>query len=408
MAVLGYLIGRLPAARGVHRLPKPLRRHLGHEILLILKGYLPVFLANMENPTPMVTSVTAMAAIVANLSSEDRGKTAWVAAGGMLVVRLGWVGVAILLGGTLLSAVSGKMEDAGPIVFMIAAAPVIFTSESRDVHFIWGALVGAVVLYEVLLRGWVGGTRAARYFRAAAFGSLFLLLGVSAFYLARYHYRNLGIHVKRFAKGPTQMRVIALTFDDGPDPRYTPAILDILDQFNVKATFFMVGTHVARNPDLAHQVAQRGHEIGSHTYTHRNLLGLARPTLMVEVAKNQNTIERAVGRRPTLFRPPRGLYDNNLGAILEKEGLTLVMWSRSSVDWSEPGPEAVVRNVLTKVQNGDVILFHDSGDLVGSTGGSRLSTVEALPTIISELKRRGYTFVTITEMMVLSGLVGGN
>lgn len=408
MAVLGYLFGRLPAARGVCRLPRLLRRYFGHEILLLLKGLVPVVLANIENPTPMVTAVTAMAAIVGNLSSEDRGRTAWVAAGTMLVVRLGWVGAVILVSGTVLAAANKKMENAGPVVFILAAAPLIFKSESRDIHFLWGALVGAVVLYEVLLREWVGGTRAARYLRAAAFGTLFLFLGVSAFYLVRYHYRNLGIHVKQFARGPLQMKVVALTFDDGPDPKYTPAILDILDQFNVKATFFMVGTHVSRNPELAKRVADRGHEIGSHTYTHRNLLGLPRLALLREVVKNQSVIEKATGRHPTLFRPPRGLYDNGLGSVLEREGLTLVLWSRSSVDWSEPGPEAVVRNVLTKVQNGDVILFHDSGDLVGSTGGSRLSTVEALPTIISELKRRGYAFMTITEMMVLSGLVGGN
>jgi peptidoglycan/xylan/chitin deacetylase (PgdA/CDA1 family) len=407
MAVLGYLFGRLSARAGWLRLPAAVRRFVPYELFVVAKGGLPVVLANLENPTPMVMAVTAMAATLANMYSRDAGKSAWVAVGSVLPTGLGWIWLSVLAAGALASVKDRRLADVGPALFAIGAAPTLFRITNRDIYFIWGIVLGAAVLREVTQREWASGSRVVRYLRATVVGLLFLCLGLSSFYMVRYQYRNLGLHVQRIARGPSGMKVVALTFDDGPDPKYTPAILEILAQFDVKATFFLVGLHVEKYPDLARRVVTAGHSVGSHTYTHRNLLGLSRPAIEAEVTHAGTVIERTTGQRVTLFRPPRGLYDANLPAILNRKGLTLALWSRSSVDWAEPGWEAVARRVLSKIKNGDIILLHDSGDLVGSSGGSRLSTVEALPTIVSELKRRGYSFVSLREMIFLNELVGG-
>ncbi|HHU77163.1 MAG TPA: polysaccharide deacetylase family protein [Firmicutes bacterium] len=227
-----------------------------------------------------------------------------------------------------------------------------------------------------------------------------------AFFLNRYVYRGFGMQIELFRKGPPEAHVVALTFDDGPDPRFTPDILDILAEEDVKATFFMVGKHVEKYPHIAQQVLEAGHEIGNHTYSHANLLQAPLGRITTEIERGEKAIFNATGLRPSLFRPPRGLYEAKLMEETKERGYTITLWSLSSNDWLEMRPVDISRTILQNVTPGDIILFHDSGNLIRAEGGERLPTVRSLKTVISGLKEQGYDFVTVTELLILSGLSG--
>ena len=233
-----------------------------------------------------------------------------------------------------------------------------------------------------------------------------ILLLVFAFFLNRYVYRGFGLQVESFRKGPPEANVVAITFDDGPDPRFTPAILQILAEEEVKATFFMVGKHVEKHPHLARQVADAGHEIGNHTYSHANLFQTPPGHAAQEIERGEEAIFKATGQRPSLFRPPRGLYEPKLLEETKEKGYTVVLWSLSSKDWLEMRPVDITQTILQNVGPGDILLFHDSGNLIRAEGGERLPTVRSLRAVISGLKEKGYDFVTVTELLILSGLSG--
>jgi peptidoglycan/xylan/chitin deacetylase (PgdA/CDA1 family) len=229
---------------------------------------------------------------------------------------------------------------------------------------------------------------------------------VFTFFLNRYVYRGFGMQVELFRKGAADARVVALTFDDGPDPRFTPDILKTLAAEDVKATFFMVGKHAEKYPQLARQIAAAGHEIGNHTYNHVNLLQIPTERMVMEIERGEEAVFNATRQRPSLFRPPRGLYDANLLKETKDRGYTVILWSLSSRDWLEMRPQDISQTILQKVSPGEIILFHDSGNLIRAEGGDRLPTVRSLQTIIRGLKKEGYDFVTITELLILSGLSG--
>lgn len=235
---------------------------------------------------------------------------------------------------------------------------------------------------------------------------LTVLLLFSAFFLNRYVYRGFGMQVEVFRKGPPEANVVAITFDDGPDPRFTPDILGILAEEDVKATFFMVGKHVEKYPHLARQVMAAGHEIGNHTYSHANLFQALPGHIAREIGRGEEAIFEATGLRPSLFRPPRGLYETKLLEETKERGYTVILWSLSSRDWLEMRPTDISRAILQNVSPGDIILFHDSGNIIRAEGGERLSTVRSLKPVLAGLKKQGYDFVTITELLVLSGLSG--
>ncbi|MEW5919569.1 MAG: polysaccharide deacetylase family protein [Bacillota bacterium] len=235
---------------------------------------------------------------------------------------------------------------------------------------------------------------------------LFVFLMVMGFLLNRYVYRGFGMQVDLFRKGPEQVKIIALTFDDGPNPRFTPQILEILAEEQVEATFFMVGKHVDKYPHIARMVAKAGHEIGNHTYSHANLLQASPQRITKEIEQAEEAIFNATGIRPYLFRPPRGLYNTTVMDESRARGYTIVLWSLSSKDWLELRDVDIINGILSNAGNGDIILFHDSGNLIRSQGGERLTMVRSLKPIIQGLKEQGYDFVTITEMLVISGLSG--
>lgn len=179
---------------------------------------------------------------------------------------------------------------------------------------------------------------------------------------------------------------IALTFDDGPSS-FTPQILSVLQRNGVHATFFCVGQQVQARPGFVREAYQAGNVISNHTWSHPNLTLLVPSQIRWQLSRASATIRWAIGISPTLFRPPYGAINTMVRETVRKLGLHTVLWSVDSLDWKRPGVAAIVSNVLKHARNGSIVLMHDGG-------GDRSETVQALPIIINELRRRGFVFVT--------------
>lgn len=193
---------------------------------------------------------------------------------------------------------------------------------------------------------------------------------------------------------PTEKKTIAFTFDDGPDQRQTPKILEVLEQYQAKATFFVVGDRVDRFPEIVRMELSKGHEIGNHSYHHPSFQNLGRDSILSELTKTQQAISQATGQTAVLFRPPGGSYNQNIINISKDNNLQLILWSwhQDTKDWKAPGVQRIVNKVLNNVRNGDIILMHDY--VYNSS-----QTSEALKIILPELQKRGYSFVTVSQLL---------
>ncbi len=191
----------------------------------------------------------------------------------------------------------------------------------------------------------------------------------------------------------TPRKVIALTFDDGPWPNSTTQILRILEEHQIQGTFFLVGQAVKAYPNLVKTIAQSGHAIGNHSWSHP--YHAMNPTIAAsQIDRTTQIIEEITGEKSVLFRPPGGFMNNGLVAHAQKNNYAVVMWSADSLDYTQPSASKLLNNVLRQVSNGGIVLMHDGG-------GNRTQTVAALPLLIHELKQRHYQFVTIPELFHL-------
>ncbi|MEC0127987.1 polysaccharide deacetylase family protein [Paenibacillus pabuli] len=196
---------------------------------------------------------------------------------------------------------------------------------------------------------------------------------------------------------PTHDKLIALTFDDGPDPVQTPQILALLQQYQAKGTFFVLGKWAEKFPELIQQEQREGHEIANHTYAHTYAVRSTRADkYSLEMNEAEKSIVEAGAARPLLFRPPGGYYNDMVIQAAKQQGYTIVLWSwhQDTRDWASPGVSAIVNKVLKNARNGDIVLFHDKVE-------GKSQTVTALKTILPKLQEQGYRFVTVSELLAV-------
>jgi peptidoglycan/xylan/chitin deacetylase (PgdA/CDA1 family) len=191
----------------------------------------------------------------------------------------------------------------------------------------------------------------------------------------------------------TRDKVVAITFDDGPDPRFTPQLLAILRQYHVHATFFMIGRQIERYPALATAVAADGNCIGNHTYSHPDLPLDSSAQVTTELRRCEELIAKTTGTDSHLFRPPRGMLSRPVISEVEQQGYHTILWTISADSHDAPTPALMADRVLRNTRPGTIILAHD-GMLA-----CRWQDVAATALIVPALQQQGYRFVTIPELL---------
>ena len=185
---------------------------------------------------------------------------------------------------------------------------------------------------------------------------------------------------------------IAMTFDDGPDPKLTPKLLDLLKAKGIKATFFVVGQNASEYPDVLKRAVAEGHEIANHSWSHPNFAKMSDGAVGNELQKTQDAIMRATGIKPVLLRPPYGsITKHEREWIHDKFGYKIILWDVDPLDWRYRNATRVQSEILKQTRHGSIILSHDI----------HATTIEAMPATFNELLAKGYKFVTVSELLAL-------
>ncbi|MDD3336188.1 MAG: polysaccharide deacetylase family protein [Eubacteriales bacterium] len=229
---------------------------------------------------------------------------------------------------------------------------------------------------------------------AAKVGLTLCLLAISAAYVVGLN-DNATAVVARKRELPVYSversdKVISISFDASWGADKTIAILDLLDQYDVKTTFFLVGGWVDKYPDMLKEIAARGHEIGNHSDTHPHMSQLKEQAIKDELRIMSDKVEKLTGVRPTLFRPPYGDYNDRVVQVARAEGYEVVQWSIDSLDWKDRGTQDIIKQCTYRVDNGDIVLFHnDSNDIVN-----------ALPTVLQHYQGLGFKIIPVSEILL--------
>lgn len=197
-------------------------------------------------------------------------------------------------------------------------------------------------------------------------------------------------HENVYINGPNRKQV-ALTFDDGPDGKVTPAIIDILDKYKVKGNFFFLGSHVEAHPDVVKKAFNSGHLISSHSYNHVELPKLTKQDIDTEIAKAGSAIKSVIGKEPAFIRTPYGETNNQVAEIAQSKRYAIILWSIDTLDWSQKEAGNIVKNVMNHVRNGDIILMHSDE--------KKNEAVKALPELIEGLQEKGFEIVDLETLL---------
>ncbi|MDG0791396.1 polysaccharide deacetylase family protein [Cohnella ginsengisoli] len=193
----------------------------------------------------------------------------------------------------------------------------------------------------------------------------------------------------------TSAKAIAITFDDGPNPEFTPQMLAIFREEGGRATFYMNGNQIERDPDTARLVHAEGHEIGNHSFTHPNLTELDEAAVRAELVRTGNLIRETVGVEPATFRPPYLATDAKVERIARELGYAVMGGVNGAArDWEMPGADHILEASLAVVEPGSILVFHDGH-------GDRSQTVEAVRALVRTLIKEGYMFVTASELLAM-------
>lgn len=198
-------------------------------------------------------------------------------------------------------------------------------------------------------------------------------------------------------RGSRTLPYVALTFDDGPVSSNTSRVLDILKQRNIKATFYVLGNRVVNNPGLIRRMVAEGHEVGNHTWDHKKLTRLSDAQVRSQLNRTRDAIISAAGVKPRTMRPPYGaLLTRQRNMIYREYGYPTVMWDVDPEDWKKPGAGVVRNRIVSRTRNGSIILLHDL----------HASSIDAVPSTVDALLRKGYKFVTVSQLIAMKASGG--
>lgn len=226
------------------------------------------------------------------------------------------------------------------------------------------------------------------------YGWLLLILLIMYFYILVRGAINVcsGFYVEVFCKGTTQEKIVALTFDDGPDSIHTTQILDILNKHDVKASFFIIGKKAEQNEALIRRILEERHTIGNHSYSHDFFFDLfGRKKMEQDLLKTDEFIEKISGAKPAYFRPPYGVTNPTVAKVVKKLGHKAIGWSVRSLDTVLKDEDKIVGRVLDRLHPGAVILLHDDREI----------TVKSLEKLILKIKNEGYRFIGLEDLKML-------
>lgn len=211
----------------------------------------------------------------------------------------------------------------------------------------------------------------------------------------------LGANVRRLPEAAVARREVALTLDDGPDPQVTPRVLDLLDAYGAKATFFCIAEQAARHPQLVREIIARGHSVQNHSHRHSHTFSLLGPQAFArEISQSQDALAELTGRRPAYFRAPAGFRNLFLAPVLAEHGLQLVSWTRRGFDTARRDPAGVLRRLTRGLAAGDILLLHDRGSAMAVSG--KPVVLEVLPALLQALQRMDLKAVTLPHAMETS------
>lgn len=202
------------------------------------------------------------------------------------------------------------------------------------------------------------------------------------------------------SQGRTSEKIVALTFDDGPNKEYTREILSILENYNIKAGFFIKGKYAKIDPELVKEIFEKGHIIGNHSFSHPNFIHISEQEIKEEIKKTSEIIYKITGEHPIFFRPPFGACSPLMIEILREKNYQIITWSAMTNDWDPVTAEHIAQDILRRVGPGGIIGLHDG--CPSMMGGDRSQTVKALPKIIKELRNRGYRFASLDDLLNIS------
>lgn len=207
-------------------------------------------------------------------------------------------------------------------------------------------------------------------------------------FITHYRYKAFGTGSQKHIDASAPM--VALTFDDGPNPDYTKRILQVLEENSSHATFFVVGTNAEKYQEILRAIASSGNEIGNHTYSHANLTDIASEDVEEEIDKVNRAVKKATGEIATVIRPPYGAYND---AVLNQLQQPVILWDLDTEDWNSRNAQTIVDNIIANIEDGDIILMHDIYE----------STAEAVELLVPQLKEMGYQVVSVSEMAEYRG-----
>ncbi|MBS4189335.1 polysaccharide deacetylase family protein [Bacillus sp. FJAT-49705] len=202
----------------------------------------------------------------------------------------------------------------------------------------------------------------------------------------------------------TKEKIVAITFDDGPHPVFTPQILYILAKYNAKATFFVAGNKVKRFPSVLERIAKEGHEIANHTYNHIINRNITSSTLHSELEQTDEIIQSIIGYKPTLYRPVGGMHNDLIINTAVKNGKLVILWSwhLDAEDWKNPAASQISRHITKGIRPGNIVLLHD---WIGTEYSRTSQTVKGLETTLRFLYQNGYECVTVSELLFRSEII---